>query len=448
MTSQPFPPGFVWGTATSSYQIEGAVNEDGRGRSIWDDFTHTPGKIKDGGTGDVAVDHYHRYPEDIALMKSLGVKAYRFSTAWPRILPDGKGRIERRGLDFYSRLVDDLLKAGIEPYLTLYHWDLPSALQAHGGWATRDIAGQFADYAAIVTRALGDRVANWITLNEPWCISFLSHEIGEHAPGLKNRALAMQAAHHCNLAHGQAVQAIRAATPRPADTKVGITLNYSTVLPLTDSAADRRAADLVHQYDPFWSWFTRPLFTGAYGPAWPPLAEGDGPEIRPGDMALICQRLDFLGVNYYTPIRIKDGDGMPRHTRNAGAEYTLMDWEVEPEGLRLLLRDLHQFTGGRVPLFITENGSSFPDAIVGDHQIHDPRRIAYLRGHLDACRRAIAEGVDLRGYFVWSLMDNFEWAHGYQQYFGVVHVDYATQKRSIKDSGNYYRDVVAANAVL
>ena len=320
------------------------------------------------------------------------------------------GRIERRGLDFYSRLVDDLLKAGIEPYLTLYHWDLPSALQAHGGWATRDIAGQFADYAAIVTHALGDRVTNWITLNEPWCISFLSHEIGEHAPGLKNRALAMQAAHHCNLAHGQAVQAIRAATPRPADTKVGITLNYSTVLPLTDSAADRRAADLVHQYDPFWSWFTRPLFTGAYGPAWPPLAEGDGPEIRPGDMALICQRLDFLGVNYYTPIRIKDGDGMPRHTRNAGAEYTLMDWEVEPEGLRRLLR--------------------------------------YLRDHFAAAQRAIAAGAPLVGYFVWSLMDNFEWAHGYQQYFGVVHVDYATQKRSIKDSGYYYRDVVAANAVL
>ena len=339
MTSQPFPPGFVWGTATSSYQIEGAVNEDGRGRSIWDDFTHTPGKIKDGGTGDVAVDHYHRYPEDIALMKSLGVKAYRFSTAWPRILPDGKGRIERRGLDFYSRLVDDLLKAGIEPYLTLYHWDLPSALQAHGGWATRDIAGQFADYAAIVTRALGDRVANWITLNEPWCISFLSHEIGEHAPGLKNRALAMQAAHHCNLAHGMAVQAIRAATPRPADTNVGVTLNFSTVLPLTDSDADWRAAELVHQHDQFWCWFAKPIFTGAYEPAVLAMAGNDAPTVRPGDMALIAQRLDFLGVNYYTPIRIKDDNGRPHFARNPGAEYTLMDWEVEPEGLRVLLRE-------------------------------------------------------------------------------------------------------------
>jgi len=219
-------------------------------------------------------------------------------------------------------------------------------------------------------------------------------------------------------------------------------------MPLTDSDADRRAADLAHQYDPFWSWFTRPIFTGAYGPAWPPLAENDAPEIRPGDMALICQRVDFLGVNYYTPIRIKDGDGMPRHARKVGAEYTLMDWEVEPAGLRRLLRDLKAVTGGRVPMFITENGSSFPDTILDDHQIHDPRRIAYLRGHLDACRQAIAEGVDLRGYFVWSLMDNFEWAHGYQQYFGVVHVDYASQKRTVKDSGNYYRDVIAANAVL
>ena len=448
MTSQPFPAGFVWGTATSSYQIEGAVNEDGRGRSIWDDFAHTPGKTKDGGTGDVAVDHYHRYPDDIALMKSLGVKAYRFSTAWPRILPDGQGRIEPRGLDFYSRLVDDLLTAGIEPYLTLYHWDLPSALQAHGGWANRDIAGQFADYAAIVTRALGDRVTNWITLNEPWCVAFLSHEIGEHAPGLKDRAMAMRAAHHCNLAHGLGVQAIRAATRRAADTRVGVTLNYSTVLPLTDSEADRRAANLVHQHDPFWSWFTKPIFTGAYGPVWPPLTPTDAPEIRPGDMASICQRLDFLGVNYYTPIRMKDRDGMPEYTRNPGAEYTLMDWEVEPEGLRRLLRDLKSVTGGHVPLYITENGASFVDAANESGQIHDPRRIAYLRGHLDACRQAIAEGVDLRGYFVWSLMDNFEWAHGYQQYFGVVHVDYATQKRTIKDSGYFFRDVIAANAIL
>ncbi len=448
MNSNLFPDGFVWGSATSSYQIEGAPSEDGKGRSIWDDFSHTPGKIKDNSNADVSVDHYHRYPEDIALMKSLGLRAYRFSTSWPRILPDGTGRIERRGIDFYSRLVDALLEAGIDPYLTLYHWDLPSALQAHGGWANRDIAGWFADYAAVMVRALGDRVKNWITLNEPWCISFLSHEHGEHAPGLRDRGLAIRSAHNVNLAHGMGIQAIRASTPDPAGTRAGTTLNFQPVMPLTSDPADVRATAMAHTYDQFMGWFARPILTGAYEPALLAAAGADQPEVRPGDMALIAQRLDFLGVNYYTVTRIRDGNGMPAWSRKEGAEYTLMDWEVEPAGLLHQLTLLKELTGGRVPLYITENGASFTDTLGVDGSIHDESRTAYLRGHFGAIREAIARGADVRGYFAWSLLDNFEWAHGFQQYFGVVHVDYATQKRTIKDSGYYLRDVIAANAEI
>ena len=448
MNTTSFPDGFVWGSATSAYQVEGAMAEGGKGRSIWDDFAHAPGRIRDGSHGDIAVDHYHRYPEDIALMKSLGLRAYRFSTSWPRVLPEGTGRLEPRGLDFYSRLVDALLESGIEPYLTLYHWDLPAALQARGGWANRDIAGWFADYAAVMARALGDRVKHWITVNEPWCVSFLSHEIGEHAPGLRDKRLAIQAAHHVNLAHGMGAIAIRAATPNSATTRVGAALNFVPVMALTESEADQRAAALAAAHDPFIGWFARPILTGAYEPLLLAAAGHDAPEVKSGDMALIAQRLDFLGVNYYNPTRIRDNGGAPAFARRDGAEFTLMDWEVEPAALFNTLLGLKALSRGNVPMHITENGASFRDAFAPDGAIHDDRRVAYFRSHLSAVRDAISAGVDVRGYFVWSLLDNFEWAHGYQQFFGIVHVDFATQKRTVKDSGRYIRAVIAANAAL
>jgi beta-glucosidase len=438
-----FPKGFVWGSATSSYQIEGAVDEDGRGRSIWDDFCATPGKVKDGSSGEIACDHYHRYKDDVKLMKSIGFGAYRFSIAWPRVLPNGRGHINGGGLDFYNRLVDELLKNNITPFVTLYHWDLPSDLQERGGWANRDVALWFADYAAIMARVLGDRVRNWITLNEPWCTAFLSHDIGLHAPGLKNPALARMVAHNTMLAHGYGLQALRAslpATDEPAN--CGITLNFATKMPLTSSPEDKRAAEMA--IEPLGDWFVPPIVFGTYDPRLP-IPEN----VQPGDMAIIAQRNDFIGVNYYTPMRIKAGrKGMPETARNEKAKTTLMDWEVEPRGLKLLLLNLHQATRGLVPLYVTENGASYRDVIEADGSIHDKARVAYFKGHIGAVQQAITAGADVRGYFAWSLLDNFEWAEGYQQFFGIVHVDFATQKRMIKDSAKYLSQVMAANAVV
>jgi beta-glucosidase len=439
MTNQPFPQNFLWGTATSSYQIEGAAYEDGRGESIWDRFSHTPGNVRDDANGDVACDHYHLFKQDVALMKEIGIGGYRFSVAWPRVLPDGRGRINTTGLDFYDRLVDELLAASIRPFVTLYHWDLPVALHDLGGWANRDIAGWFADYAAVMVRALGDRVHDWITLNEPWCTSFLSYDIGEHAPGIKKSAQAIRVAHHTLLAHGMGLQAIRAAGD--ADTRAGITLNMGCNMPLTGSAADQAAA--ADAIDDMYEWFVPPILTGAYSSRLP-----QPPNIQPGDMALVGARNDFLGVNYYTPTRFSAAAGRPEAVRNPDGEYTLMNWEVEPEGLYQVLLKLKRDTRGKLPMYITENGASFTDTLTPDGRVHDERRVAFLRGHFGAAQRAIQQGVDLRGYFVWSLMDNFEWAHGYRQWFGIVHVDYSTQKRTIKDSGYYLRDVAAANAVL
>ncbi len=446
MTNQSFPSNFLWGTATASYQIEGAAHEEGRGESIWDRFSHTPGLVKNNDTGDVACDHYHLYKEDIQLMKQLGVKAYRFSVAWPRILPSGSGSVNQAGLDFYSRLTDELLKADIQPFATLYHWDLPVELEDRGGWTNRDIAGWFADYAAIVVRALGDRVHDWITLNEPWCTAFLGYSSGEHAPGIRNPRLAMQATHNTLLAHGLGMQAIRAAGD--AATRAGITLNMGINLPATDSPADQAAA--AEAIDQNWELFTLPIFTGHYSNRLIEQAGNDAPRIQPGDMALICARNDFLGLNYYTPSRISAtaNQGEPGVVRNPTAEYTTMDWEVHPDGLYQLLLRLRDLTRGKTPIYITENGAAFKDVITPDGHVHDERRVDFLRGHFDAARRAIAAGVDLRGYFVWSLMDNFEWGHGYTQFFGLVNVDYATQRRTIKDSGYYLRDVIAANAVI
>lgn len=446
MMIDTFPKGFLWGTATASYQIEGAAHEDGRSASIWDRFSHTPGLVRNGDTGDVACDHYHLYAQDVALMKQLGVHAYRFSIAWPRILAQGTGMVNQKGLDFYDRLVDELLKKGIRPFVTLYHWDLPVALHDRGGWMNRDIAGWFADYAAIVVRALGDRVHDWITLNEPWCTAFLGYDTGEHAPGIRNRKLALQVAHHTLLAHGLGMQAIRAAGD--AETRAGITLNMGMNFPATDSAEDRVAAADADAMDTNYEWFTRPILTGHYSQYLVENAGNDAPVVHPGDMALICARNDFLGLNYYTVTRISSRNGKPTVVRNPTGEYTTMDWEVAPEGLYKLLLRLRDDTKGKLPIYITENGAAYPDAAAPDGHIHDERRVAYLRGHFGAAQRAIAAGVDLRGYFVWSLMDNFEWAHGYTQFFGLVRVDFATQQRIVKDSGYYLRDVIAANAAI
>jgi beta-glucosidase len=448
-----FPKEFVWGTATSSYQIEGAWNEDGKGESIWDRFTHTPGKIQDGSNADTACDHYHRWREDIALMKDLGLQAYRFSIAWPRVLPEGRGRVNQAGLDFYNRLVDALLEAGITPFVTLYHWDLPQTLQDAGGWPARATAEAFVEYADVVSRALGDRVKHWITHNEPWCVSLLSHQIGEHAPGWHDWPAALAAGHHVLLSHGWAVPVLRR---NVAHAEVGITLNFTPATPASNSPEDLAATRHFDGY--FNRWFAEPLYRGAY-PAdmvaaytaaghLPPT----GPAfVQDGDFAAITMPTDFLGVNYYSRAVISAAmlaaeappEALPGPT---DVERTDMGWEVYPQGLYDLLTRLHHdYRPAR--LYITENGASYSDGPDGDGRVHDERRRRYLRDHFAACRRAIDAGVPLAGFFVWSLMDNFEWAKGYTQRFGIVWVDYATQQRMPKDSALWYRQVIADNAV-
>lgn len=441
-----FPQGFVWGAATSAYQIEGAWNDDGKGESIWDRFSHTPGKIADGSTGDVACDHYHRYPEDMAVMKAIGLGAYRFSISWPRILPRGHGAVNPKGLAFYSRLVDELLSAGIEPFATLYHWDLPWALQELGGWSNRDVAYYFADYAAVVAKRLGDRVKFWITHNEPWVVAWLGYGWGEHAPGLSDPGLALQVAHHLLLSHGLAVEVLRDCCAKGAE--IGIALNLSPIHPATASPEDQRAAHLAD--GALNRWFLDPLLMGTYPAdmlrAFGPLA----PQIRAGDMAIISRRIDFLGVNYYTRQMVKHA---PQSTylpissvQVPGAEYTEMGWEVYPQGLHELLLRLHREY--RAPsLYVTENGAAFNDTMDPDGQIRDTRRIQYLHQHILACHRALQDGVKLKGYFVWSLLDNFEWSYGYTKRFGLVYVDYATQKRIPKGSARWYAQVIAQNGV-
>jgi beta-glucosidase len=431
-----FPTDFLWGVATSSYQIEGAVHEDGRGESIWDRFAHTPGKVSGGATGDIACDHYHRYPEDVQLMRSLGVNAYRFSIAWPRIYPAGAGAVNPKGLDFYDRLVDELLANGITPVPTLYHWDLPQALEDQGGWGSRDTAYAFAAYASTVANRLGDRVKMWITHNEMWCTAFLGYMMGFFAPGKSDPKLALQAAHHVLLSHGLAVPEIRSAVP---DARVGIAPNLLPVYPATDSPEDAAA---VHRFDGFFNrWFIDPLagrgypddMLALYGPA--------VPEILPGDMETIAAPIDFLGVNYYNPGQIAhDPDAAPLFTRQV-ADPRLprtADREYAPEWLyRLLVRlkDEYPFP----ELFITENGAAFPDELSEDGQVHDEGRVRFLQVHFDAAERAVAAGVPLRGFFVWSLMDNFEWAVGYDLRYGITYVDYETQQRTLKDSGLFYK---------
>ncbi|MBO0847872.1 MAG: beta-glucosidase [Pseudonocardia sp.] len=454
MSELSFPDGFVWGTSTASYQIEGAAHEDGRGRSIWDTFAHTAGKTARGETGDVACDHYHRYREDVALMRELGAGAYRFSVAWPRIQPDGKGPANPAGLDFYRRLVDELLAAEIAPCVTLYHWDLPQALEDAGGWRVRETAERFAEYAGLVHAALGDRVPMWITLNEPYCSAFVGYAEGRHAPGATEGHGALAAAHHLLVGHGLAVRALR--DQRHGDERVGITLNLSHVRPATADPADLTAAaraDLLYNRV-----FTDPVLGGRWPDGerelWSPIS--DFSFRRVGDLELIGEPLDFLGLNNYFPSYAKHAptaDEDPAHrvatdidvVENPPAELprTAMGWPVEPDGLGRLLRWLRDRYPGLPPIYITENGSAYPDAPSEGGGVDDPARVAYLDGHLRAVRAAMADGVDVRGYFCWSLMDNFEWAYGYTKRFGLVYLDYPTQRRIPKTSFRWYRDVIA-----
>jgi beta-glucosidase len=451
--SLAFPKNFVWGAATASYQIEGAWNEDGKGESIWDRFSHTPGKIDNGDTGDVACDHYHRWRDDIALMKQLNLKAYRFSIGWPRILPEGRGAVNPRGLEFYSRLVDGLLEAGITPYATLYHWDLPQVLEDQGGWAARATAEAFVEYTDVVTRALGDRVKHWITHNEPAVVTWVGHAHGAHAPGLKDYGKALRTAHHLLLSHGWAVPVIRR---KSADAEVGITLNMGW-----DVAASNSAADLAAQRsgDGMWfRWFADPLYGRGY-PSDMVIEAGklnalpNGLDfVQPSDMEAIAVPTDFIGLNYYSRhiIRANTADNAPQDVfpqPKTPEHWTEMDWENYPPGLTGILGRVYFHYQPR-KIYITENGASYSTPPDATGCVPDAHRLHYLKTHLAAAHRALEAGVPLAGYFEWSLLDNFEWAKGYAQRFGMVWVDFVTQQRLIKDSGQWYAQVIARNEVF
>lgn len=434
-----FPANFVWGVATSAYQIEGAAHEDGRGDSIWDEFCRRPGAIRDGSNGDHACDHYHRADADIDLIASLNIPAYRFSIAWPRVQPLGQGEWNERGFDFYDRLIDRLLSRGIAPHLTLYHWDLPQALQEPGGWASRDTVSYFVTYAAEVARRFGDRVASIATHNEPWVVATLGHEAGIFAPGLKSQKAAMQAAHHLLLSHGLAMQAMRA---QGVKAPLGIVLNQSPSHAATDSAEDVAKARLDDGLTI--RWYMDPLLLGRYPDDVLAFLGADAPPVLAGDMEIIRQPLDFLGINYYT--RNVSGTGAPQQNTHAGREVTDMGWEVFPAGLTELLARIHA-DYPLPPVYIMENGAAYRDQLI-DGRVADADRIRYLRSHMAAVADALALGVDVRGYFVWSLLDNFEWAEGYLKRFGIVYVDYETQRRIPKDSALWYRDFLIAQRAM
>ncbi|MDT7786017.1 MAG: beta-glucosidase [Pseudonocardiales bacterium] len=432
-----FAPGFLWGAATSSYQIEGAAAEDGRLPSIWDTFCATPGKVDNGDTGAVAADHYHRYREDVGLMTELGLGAYRFSIAWPRVQPLGSGAVNQRGLDFYRRLVDTLLEQDIQPWPTLYHWDLPQPLEDAGGWPERDTALRFAEYAAIVHEALADRVTHWTTLNEPWCSAFLGYATGRHAPGRREPAAAVRAAHHLLLGHGLAARAM-------PEARVGITLNLTHVSPVSSADQDLDAARRIDGMQN--RLFLDPVLLASYPEdVLADLAPVTGfDHVQEGDLKTIAAPIDFLGVNYYSPMLVGHGTTPSpsayvgsEHVRqhDGGRQRTSIGWEIDARGLLDLLLRLERAYPA-IPLYITENGAAFED------ELHDSARVAYLDGHVRACAEAVSRGVPLQGYFAWSLLDNFEWSFGYAQRFGIVHVDYATQRRTLKDSARWYADVI------
>ncbi len=466
MVSRVFPEGFLWGAATASYQIEGAVAEDGRGPSIWDTFSRVPGAVLDGHTGDVAADHYHRVPGDVAIMRELGLQAYRFSIAWPRIQPTGTGAPLRAGLDFYSRLVDELLAADIAPVATLYHWDLPQALEDAGGWMNRDTALRFADYAAIMATELGDRISMWTTLNEPWCSAFLGYTSGGHAPGRTEGGSSLAAVHHLNLAHGLAAGAIRGVLGE--QTPVSVTLNLHVTR--ADSPADVEAKARIDRIAN--EAFLGPMLEGSY-PA-QLLAETahltDWSFVHDGDLAAIAVPIDVLGVNYYSTGRVRAGAPAPVELGTAAADghragaaspwlgcddiewlrqpgpYTAMGWNIDPQGMTDLLVELHERYPDQ-PLMITENGAAFDDEVSADGRVHDENRVSYLARHLEAVGVAMDAGADVRGYLLWSLMDNYEWAYGYHRRFGIVRVDYETLERTWKDSAYWYREVARTSTL-
>jgi len=454
-----FPEGFAWGTATASYQIEGAVAEDGRQPSIWDTFSHRPGTILNGDTGDQAADHYHRYPEDVATLGWLGVHFYRFSLAWPRLQPSGRGPLNRRGAGFYHRLLDELGKTDVQPWVTIYHWDLPQVLEDEGGWPARDTALRFADFAAAVHEEFGDRVQWWTTMNEPFCVAFNGYAEGIHAPGRAEPGAALAAGHHLLLGHGLAIERMRAARP---DSRLGITLNLAPMRPATGSAAD---AEVARKLDARKNrFFLDPIFTGRYPHSL--LAEvaglGFADHVHEGDLGHIAAPLDFLGVNFYRPFyarartvaELAAARGTPSpwvacpeaELVDPAGPKTQMGWIIEPDGLHDLLTWVsREYT--LPPLYLTENGMAVDDRPAADGTVPDPERIGYLDAHLHAAHRAIGDGVDLRGYFVWSLLDNFEWALGLERRFGLVHVDHPTGNRTPKASAAWYRQVIRNNAL-
>jgi beta-glucosidase len=435
-----FPSDFVWGAASASYQVEGAAHEDGRGESIWDRFAATPGKIRNGESGEIACDFYHRYPDDIGLMRELGLDAFRFSIAWPRVLPEGRGPVNAGGLDFYDRLVDALLEAGIRPFATLYHWDLPQVLEDAGGWPARATVDAFVEYAQAVADRLGDRPIEWITLNEPWVSAWVGYGWGHHAPGRVSEGDALAAAHHLLLAHGRAVEVLRREAPQAG---VGITLNLGHVYPESEDDADADAARHVDGFNN--RWFLDPVFRGSYPDDMLEHFAASLPEIRDADMKEIAAPIDFLGVNNYSRnlIRADRNGGGPIHVRAPHSEYTDMGWEIYPDGLQDLLVRLRDDYAPPA-IYITENGAAFPDVRGHDGRVLDPERQAYIEGHIDAVGRAAEAGVPVRGYFVWTLLDNFEWAWGYWKRFGIVYVDFPTQERVPKQSFEWYREFIAA----
>jgi beta-glucosidase len=429
---------FVWGVATSSYQIEGAANEGGRGQSIWDTFCKVPGKVANFDNGDIACDHYHRFKEDLDLMKWMGVKAYRFSVAWPRVIPDGVGRVNEMGLDFYDRLIDSLLEREIAPWLTMYHWDLPEALQIRGGWNNREVVEWFGEYAEVLTSRFGDRVKNWMTLNEPLCSAWLGHLYGDMAPGIKDLQTALNVSHHLLMSHGLACQVIRS---NVSEANVGIVINVTPAVPATDSQEDSNAAKLADGFDN--RWFLDPVFGRTY-PADVIDTLGASPEIHSGDMKLIAQDLDFLGVNFYFRQTVAaDQNSKPLPIRSVNRENvkrTAMNWEVHPQAFEeILLRISKEYSPKAI--YITENGSAWNDEVING-EIIDDERIDYLARHLDVMRSAKNQGAPILGYFAWSFLDNFEWAYGYEKRFGLIYVDYKTQKRTPKKSAFFYRQLL------
>ena len=440
-----FPPGFAFGVASSAYQIEGAANEDGRGESIWDRYCRLPGRVANGETGDVACDHYHRYVEDLDLMAALGLKLYRFSISWPRLVPAGTGKANQAGIDFYRRLCEGLRERGIAPMATLYHWDLPQAIQDEGGWANRDTALRFTDYAATAFDALGELVDSWITQNEPWVTAFEGHGFGTKAPGQQDWPTALRVAHHVLLSHGLAVKAFR----ERSTGRIGIALNLTPAYPLNGTLEDRAAAHLMDGFHN--RWFLDPVLRGGY-PAdmVDELTARFGPfdAVQPGDLEAIGEPIDFLGVNYYFSMRVFADPGEPPLGVGVAppvADTTAMGWEVTPGSLyELLVRLKREYRD--IPLVITENGAAFDDEAPTNGYVDDPRRQEYLRQHLDSIRRAVAEGIDVRGYCAWSLLDNFEWQHGYSKRFGIVYVDYETLRRIPKASALWYRDLISKEA--